>query len=88
MPERLIPCYEPQLFDPDACDHEALPERSICGTCGFRRWLTMDERLAGARTPFTRDAQLDYYTMRNYDPERHAIPGFPLIPAHRPGRGR
>lgn len=50
------PTWDPELFDPENCEHEALPDTySLCGTCGWRKWLTTKERDYLLRQPWTQE---------------------------------
>lgn len=56
----FIPAFDPQLYRSANCDQVALPARSVCGACGFRKWRTSWENANGLRIPLTRDAMLQY----------------------------
>lgn len=56
----FIPAFEPRLYRSFLCDHDALPEWSVCGICGFRTWLTSWEESHGIRVPLTSDAMMQW----------------------------
>lgn len=46
--------WNPNAFEPAACDHDALPaEHASCIVCGWRNWLTFDEERYQLERPWT-----------------------------------
>lgn len=51
----LVPSFDPNMCGQIACDHAILPAKSVCGTCGYREWLTDWEQALGLSSPMTRE---------------------------------
>lgn len=41
------------MFDPENCEHNQLPAHGLCGTCGWRWWLTRLEQQYLLAHPWT-----------------------------------